>query len=359
MVARREEPPGVRARCPRSVRRRFQSCPAHSRYQPTATARLTPLGGRHRHAAVRKARARIAWRSPADASPLALTLWRLQPERLHNAGPPVADPVGYVDDHAGLHGSQTSTDSLVATQAWLSRLVSPGLTPGERTGRWQSVARSQQPVMPMFFETALITLDACQNVQMSDNERFEDWLRAIADEVSRSVQRMSEFDVDELSQRYGVDADRARAFADAAGRWLNGRFAAGDPLFGRIEHADDDSAVRPRRGDLDLEGRPEAGPTPPRAGAGPHPLDRPTDQQGLSLSALDSGRWTVRPGSNQLAGSGAGAEPAPSEVVGELRARDWITADGTLTLVGRHALGRWCTTPEDPGPPPPSDVPPA
>jgi hypothetical protein len=191
---------------------------------------------------------------------------------------------------------------------------------------------------------------------MSDYDRFEDWVRAVADEVSRSVQRMSEFDVDELSQRYGVDADRARAFADAAGRWLNDRFSAGDPLFGRAEHGDDES---PLSMDLDVEQRPEAGRTQPPAGAGPHPLDLPTDPQGISLSALDSGRWTVRPGSNQLAGTGTGAEPVPSEVVGELRARDWITADGTLTLVGRHALGRWCRTVTDPEPTPTSDAPPA
>lgn len=194
---------------------------------------------------------------------------------------------------------------------------------------------------------------------MSDNDRFEDWVRAIADEVSRSVQRMSEFDVDELSERYGVDADRARSFADAAGRWLNDRFSAGDPLFGRVEHADDDSGVPPASADLDVEARPAAGQTRPAGGAGPHPLDLPTDPQGISLSALDSGRWTVRPGSNQLAGTGAGAEPVPSEVVGELRARDWITADGTLTLVGHHALGRWCRAVAEPGPPPTPDVPPA
>jgi hypothetical protein len=193
---------------------------------------------------------------------------------------------------------------------------------------------------------------------MSDHDRFEDWLRAIADEVSRSVHRMSEFDVDELAERYGVDADRARAFADAAGRWLNDRFSAGDPRFGHIQH-DDDSAVRPPTADLDVDLSAEAGHTQSPAGPGPHPLDLPSDQQGISLSALDSGRWTVRPGSNQLAGTGTGADPAPSEVVGELRARDWITADGTLTLVGRHALGRWCRSGEDPGPPPTSDAPPA
>jgi hypothetical protein len=188
---------------------------------------------------------------------------------------------------------------------------------------------------------------------MSDHDSFEDRLRAIADEISRSVQRFSEIDMEELSERYGVDADRARAFADAAGRWLNDRFAPGDPLFGQAQHRDDDSGVRPRSADLDLQGRSEAGQTPPASGPGPHPLDLPTDQQGVALSALDSGRWTVRPGSNQLAGTGTGAGPAASDVVGDLRARDWITVDGTLTLVGRHALGRWCRTVEAPTPPTP------
>jgi hypothetical protein len=27
--------------------------------------------------------------------------------------------------------------------------------------------------------------------------------------------------------------------------------------------------------------------------------------------------------------------------VRELRVRDWIAADGEVTVVGRHALGRW------------------
>jgi hypothetical protein len=197
-------------------------------------------------------------------------------------------------------------------------------------------------------------------MSMSDHDSFEDRLRAIADEISRSVQRFSELDVDELSQRYGVDADRARALADAAGQWLNDRFSAGDPLFGHVQRRDEDSAVRPFSADLDLEGSTEAAQTRPDSGAGPHPLDLPTDQQGVALSALDSGRWTARPGSNQLAGTGTGADPMPSDVVGELRGRDWITADGRLTLVGRHALGRWCRTVEDPAPASPeSDAPPA
>jgi hypothetical protein len=195
---------------------------------------------------------------------------------------------------------------------------------------------------------------------MSDHDSFEDWMRAVAAEVSRSVQRLSELDMQELSQRYGVDADRARAVADAAGRWLNDRFPAGDPRFGQVLHPDDDSAVRPLGADLDLEGQSKAGQTLPDAGPGPHPLDLATDQQGVALSALDSGRWTVRPGSNQLAGAGVGAGAAPSDVVGELRSRDWITADGTLTLVGRHALSRWCRSAEgQPPTPPPPVAPPA
>jgi hypothetical protein len=192
---------------------------------------------------------------------------------------------------------------------------------------------------------------------MSDHDSFEDRLRAIADEVSKSMQRISELDMDELSQRYGVDAERARAFTDAAGRWLNDRLSGGEPLFGDVAPRRDGSGADPRS--ADRQGRSEPAQTPPDSGAGPHPLDLPTDQQGVALSALDSGRWTVRPGSNQLTGTSIGAGPVASDVVGELRARDWITAAGTLTLVGRQALGRWCRTVEDPAPEPPqSDAPP-
>jgi hypothetical protein len=196
---------------------------------------------------------------------------------------------------------------------------------------------------------------------MSDHDSFEDRLRAIADEISRSVQRISDLDMDELSQRYGMDADRARAFADAAGQWLSDRLSTGEPLFGHVQHPANDRGPRADDGpagplgpDLDAQRREEAGPAAPDAAPGPHPLDLPTGQQGVALSALDSGRWTVRPGSNQLAGTATGAEPTRSDVVSELRARDWITADGTLTLVGRHALGRWCRTVEVPAPAPPT-----
>ena len=77
----------------------------------------------------------------------------------------------------------------------------------------------------------------------------------------------------------------------------------------------------------------------PLRGAGPDPLDIPTDEQGRALAALDSGRWTVEPGTSALSSHGDG--PAPSDALGlvrELRVRDWIDADGEVTLVGRHAL---------------------
>ena len=185
---------------------------------------------------------------------------------------------------------------------------------------------------------------------MSDHDSFEDRVRAIADEISRSMQRISEVDMEELSQRYGVDADRARAFADAAGQWLNDRLSTGDPLFGQVKRRDDHNTETPPNADVDLKEPAETGQTRPGSGHGPHPLDLPTDQQGVALSALDSARWTVRPGSNQLAGTGTGGAPVASDVVSELRGRDWIMADGTLTLVGRHALARWCRTVEAPAP---------
>jgi hypothetical protein len=194
---------------------------------------------------------------------------------------------------------------------------------------------------------------------MSEHDSFEDRLRAIADEISRSVQRMSDVDLDELAERYGIDADRARTLADAAGRWLGDHLSPGEPLFGTGQHRHDDAGQH----------RHDDSPAPPvSAGSkaqgaghgksvpkpGPHPLDLPTGRQGLALSALDSGRWTVRAGSNQLTGTGDGPPPpgAP-DLVNELRARDWITAEGALTLVGRHALARWCRTAEDPAPKPP------
>jgi len=162
------------------------------------------------------------------------------------------------------------------------------------------------------------------------NGSFEDRVRAIAREFSRSVERMTQFDIDEIAEAIGVDPARARELADSAGRWLSGQ-AEG---FG---------------GEMPFWAAPKQDPDPdpppvekPVRGRGPHPLDLPTAEQGLALSALDSGRWTVEAGSNILHTHGEG--PGPSDamgLVGELRARDWIAANGEVTLVGRSALGRW------------------
>lgn len=172
---------------------------------------------------------------------------------------------------------------------------------------------------------------------MSD---FEDRLRAIAKEISGAVER----NIDEVADTLGVDGERARHFAEAAGQWINDHVEGGDELFGHqpaepAQHGKPGRPAKPPLVDDELAARPSR--------PGPHPLDLPTAAQGLALSALDSGRWTVRPGSNMLASTGEGPAPVDAaELVSELRGRDWIKADGELTLVGRRALGRWCDTAE-------------
>jgi hypothetical protein len=166
----------------------------------------------------------------------------------------------------------------------------------------------------------------------SGHESFEETLRSIARELGRSVERaMSEVDLDEFAGTFGFDPDVARGWFESAGSWLRGQ----------AEHLGDDAAARHVPHD------PPPAPSPPRAddplrSAAPHPLDLPTEEQGLALSALQSGRWIIEPGSDALAAHGDG--PGPRDALGlvrELRARDWIAADGEVTLVGRRALARW------------------
>jgi hypothetical protein len=159
-------------------------------------------------------------------------------------------------------------------------------------------------------------------------ENFEDMFRALARELGRSAERITRFDVDEIANAIGVDPDRAREWADTAGDWLRAQ----------AENIGDEVALR-------AAGAARQSSEDPLRSAAPHPLDLPTEEQGLALAALDSGRWTVEPGSNALAARGEG--PGPSDALGlvrELHARDWITADGEVTLVGRHAISRWLET---------------
>jgi hypothetical protein len=156
---------------------------------------------------------------------------------------------------------------------------------------------------------------------------FEETLRSIAREAGRSLERaIDNVDLSDVADTIGVDPMAAREWVDTAGSWLRAH----------AESLGDEMATR-LAGSTGTPTREE-----PLLRAAPHPLDLPSDEQGLALAALDSGRWTVEPGTDALAASGEG--PAPTNALGivrELRVRDWITADGEITLVGRHALSRW------------------
>lgn len=171
---------------------------------------------------------------------------------------------------------------------------------------------------------------ACDHGSMSEDDghegSFEAGLRQLAEQLSRSVARLGELDADDVAQAMGVDPDRAREFVESASHWLSDR-----------------AGSFAREAELWLGGLRAAMPErdAPRA-TGPHPLDLPTAAQGLALSALDSGRWTLEPGSHVLVTHGEGPGPADAVgLVGELRARDWIDAQGEVTLVGHDALKRW------------------
>jgi hypothetical protein len=161
-------------------------------------------------------------------------------------------------------------------------------------------------------------------------------LRDIAREVSESVDRtVSQVDVDGIAETIGVDPDRAREWVDMAAGMLRAQ----------AERVSDEMAGRAHNPAPAPERAPERTREPgedPLASAAPHPLDIPTETQGVALAALDSGRWTVEPGTKRLTTHGEG--PGPNDALGlvrELHARDWIAADGEVTLVGRHALSRW------------------
>ncbi|MDA0161095.1 hypothetical protein OM076_12520 [Solirubrobacter ginsenosidimutans] len=172
---------------------------------------------------------------------------------------------------------------------------------------------------------------------MSDEDNpksFEETLRAIADEVTRGLERVQRGEGEDLAREYGIDADRAKRFMDTAGDWLRSQADA-------FNVGQSESAPAPGQGRSDS--RPADTPwTTFPSGAGPDPLDVPSDDQGRALAALDSGRWEVEPGTSALSSRGDG--PGPSDALGlvrELRVRDWIDADGEVTQTGHAALQRW------------------
>jgi hypothetical protein len=157
----------------------------------------------------------------------------------------------------------------------------------------------------------------------ADDESLEAKLRALAEEIGGSIERAVEsLDLNEMAERLAIGGERAKELADLAGRWLSNQIQA---------------PVASPRDQLEAEDR-----SSPRDG--PHPLDMPNEDQGLALSALDSGRWRVEPGTEELVPIDSGPGPRqPIGLVGELRARDWIAPHGEVTLVGRDALKRWLT----------------
>ena len=155
---------------------------------------------------------------------------------------------------------------------------------------------------------------SCENVAVPDDEQdgrsFEDVARALADEVTRAVERLSSIDLDDVARAANEEAERARRWIEDLARSLaQSGDAAPSPEDATVHHA------------------------------GPHPLAMPTTEQGVALAALESGRWRIESGTFSVHDG-----PGPTEPLGllrELRVSDWVTADGELTLTGRKALARW------------------
>src|SRR3954454_289020 len=101
--------------------------------------------------------------------------------------------------------------------------------------------------------------DGAMSDEMKRNS-FEGAVRAIAQEVTRSVNGVSEMDLDEIARATGVDPDRARGWIDGAGQWLRVQVE-------RVESM-------PFGGEQPGEGAPAG--EDPLPSAGPHPLDVPT-----------------------------------------------------------------------------------
>ena len=182
--------------------------------------------------------------------------------------------------------------------------------------------------MPKSLVAAVGASRRCDDLLMSerDDESFEKKVRAIATELSRSVERaVKRIDLDEIARQIEMGGERFNELADSTGRWISDR----------LGNAEAHHAAEARDSEAETAER-------TRPVAGPHPLDVPSDEQGRALSALDSGRWRVEPGTDVLVAAGEEATPTdPGGLVGELRARDWIAANGGVTLVGREALKRW------------------
>ncbi|HET9074836.1 MAG TPA: hypothetical protein VFN48_09670 [Solirubrobacteraceae bacterium] len=194
-------------------------------------------------------------------------------------------------------------------------------------------------------------------------------LRWIAQQIQRSVRDLEQLDVEAIARVTGWDPERVREQIDTAGEWITSHAEdLSEGALRRLESVVDPDTLKRVSGLLDPEvlrrftggfsgfsgfgssggsGGPSGGSAAGGpSGTAPHPLDVPTPAQGLALSAIDSGRWSVAPGSHEfVTHDGSAAPPDASGLIGELRARDWIDSSGSLTQVGRNALTRWMTEP--------------
>src|SRR3954447_11456363 len=120
---------------------------------------------------------------------------------------------------------------------------------------------------------------------MSDDEPgrnpFEDALRGLARDLQRSIDQVSATDWEAFARAGGLDPDRARDWVDQAGTWLRAQMEGAAPARPPATREED-----------------------PLRHAGPHPLDVPTAEQGVALAALESGRWTIEPGTEALTSHG-------------------------------------------------------
>ena len=89
----------------------------------------------------------------------------------------------------------------------------------------------------------------CDDLVMSgrDDESFEKKVRAIATELSRSVERaVKSIDLDEVARQVEMGGERFRELADSTGRWISDRL--NDPEAHHAAHARDlepETAAKP------------------------------------------------------------------------------------------------------------------
>ena len=130
---------------------------------------------------------------------------------------------------------------------------------------------------------------------------------------------MERVDLDDVADTIGVDPSSAREWAENLGGWLRGQ---AENLGEEVANRATPACPEPR-----VQRTPSAAPKPtgtdPLSSAQPNPLDVPSHEQGLALTALDSGRWTVEAGNV--------ASPPRVRVRARRTRSDWSGSSGSAT----------------------------